>query len=374
MSNIMKKLSVTGTIKPPKVIFTEPVQRNEEEDFEVEDDGDDYYESEEDEEEQTQEQATYELQNQEEFPSLGLGGEYVEDSDGEPQEESESVAVAPAPVVKASSGMSWASVGKSEVTGATNSQTVPLQVRPVQTTIIEANKTAIHAAEASFLPPTATQTTPSTASGSRIIVSAAHTSSYSSVIAPEKAAEEDDGEGWANPSNIKSLKANGQVHNMVQVSASAVTSTSSTGKKTKKNKNKKKENETESASLSKNEEVTLSENHENCDHESNLEDLEDNEGFEVVAKKKTTKKKVYKKNYNKKSNNGNVSLETSMSRIGFVTTDFTMQNVMMQIGMKIISVSDGMQIHNITHYIMRCAACYTVHYDMSKLFCSKCGK
>lgn len=372
LNGVMKKLSIAGTVTAPKVIFTTPIERNEEEDQLEED----YYSEEEDVEEvpQVQEEATYELENESEFPALGFGSADVEADTNNSDPDSMS---SPVPVSSAS-GMSWADVGKSEAIDESCGKTVPVQAKTVETTVIPANKNAIIAAEASLQPLSPTKAATSSASGSRIIVSAAHTSSYSSVIAPETAAAEDDGEGWANPFNIKSLKANGQVHNMVQVSASAVISTSSTGKKSKKNKKPVRtdtsmagDGDISTAKSPENEDVTL---HEKCDHIETDAGLDDNEGFEVVTKKKTVKKTQNTKNKNFRKNNKNVSLETSMSRVGCVTTDFTMQNVMMQIGLKIISVSDGMQIHNITHYVLRCAACYTIHYDMSKLFCSKCGK
>ena len=44
----------------------------------------------------------------------------------------------------------------------------------------------------------------------------------------------------------------------------------------------------------------------------------------------------------------------------------------MQVGLDILSV-DGMLIKNIKQWVLRCMACYQIHYDMDRLFCSKCG-
>lgn len=55
-----------------------------------------------------------------------------------------------------------------------------------------------------------------------------------------------------------------------------------------------------------------------------------------------------------------------------MTNDFAMQNVLMQIGLKICA-ADGQVIDSVKQFVLRCMACYTVHYDMSRLFCSRCG-
>jgi RNA-binding protein NOB1 len=55
-----------------------------------------------------------------------------------------------------------------------------------------------------------------------------------------------------------------------------------------------------------------------------------------------------------------------------MTTDFAMQNVLIQLGLRIAS-SDGMLIKSVKQWVLRCNGCYKVHYDMQRLFCSKCG-
>lgn len=71
-----------------------------------------------------------------------------------------------------------------------------------------------------------------------------------------------------------------------------------------------------------------------------------------------------KKNKNKKKNR--------VAKVACLTTDFSMQNVLMQIGLNIVSV-DGMLIKSIKQWVLRCMACYQIHYNMDRLFCSKCG-
>lgn len=58
--------------------------------------------------------------------------------------------------------------------------------------------------------------------------------------------------------------------------------------------------------------------------------------------------------------------------VGCVTTDFAMQNVLMKMGLKILSV-DGMIIRTIRTYVLRCHACFFITKIMNKQFCPKCG-
>lgn len=76
---------------------------------------------------------------------------------------------------------------------------------------------------------------------------------------------------------------------------------------------------------------------------------------------------------------GNLRLHNSKNsknsrefEVACMTADFAMQNVIMQIGMAVCGI-DGRVIRNIKQWILRCNGCYTIHYDMSKLFCSRCG-
>ena len=46
-----------------------------------------------------------------------------------------------------------------------------------------------------------------------------------------------------------------------------------------------------------------------------------------------------------------------------VTTDFSMQNVMMQMGLSVISV-DGLLIRAAKQWVLRCMACFKGEYDL----------
>jgi len=270
----------------------------------------------------------FDIEAAEDFPSLGGPA---------PSTASASVA-APA--------FSWASAASKCA-----NDVVEEEKRPVLPTVIKQNRVErIEAAPVRVAATGAGQGSSANGAGSRINVSSAHSSSLSTVISAEKAALEDDGEGWAHPGNIDSLKASGQIINMVNVN-----------KKTKKKKAPK------VAEASAGAGVAL-EHGDDCCAGGDAQEGEGEGEFTVVAKKKG------KSGGNKKKGPRKAApAPVSLCKTGCATTDFTMQNVMMQIGLKVISVSDGMQIREIAQYVLRCGACFTVHYDMSRMFCSHCG-
>ena len=55
-----------------------------------------------------------------------------------------------------------------------------------------------------------------------------------------------------------------------------------------------------------------------------------------------------------------------------VTTDFAMQNVLLQMGLRLVS-ADGMRVRRVKQWQLLCGACGTVTSDMDKMFCPKCG-
>ncbi|KAM7405600.1 hypothetical protein PAMP_000035 [Pampus punctatissimus] len=59
-------------------------------------------------------------------------------------------------------------------------------------------------------------------------------------------------------------------------------------------------------------------------------------------------------------------------KVGCLTTDFAMQNVLIQIGLHVLSVN-GMVIKQARNYILRCHACFKTTSNMNKLFCPHCG-
>ncbi|XP_013781882.1 RNA-binding protein NOB1-like [Limulus polyphemus] len=69
---------------------------------------------------------------------------------------------------------------------------------------------------------------------------------------------------------------------------------------------------------------------------------------------------------------GELTLEDHVPIVACATTDFAMQNVLIQIGLKVVSV-DGMLIRNAKTFILRCHACFRTTSNMDKKFCPNCG-
>lgn len=55
-----------------------------------------------------------------------------------------------------------------------------------------------------------------------------------------------------------------------------------------------------------------------------------------------------------------------------MTTDFAMQNVLLQMGLHVLAVN-GMLIREARSYILRCHGCFRTTSDMNRVFCAHCG-
>ncbi|GIL43839.1 hypothetical protein Vafri_1433 [Volvox africanus] len=60
------------------------------------------------------------------------------------------------------------------------------------------------------------------------------------------------------------------------------------------------------------------------------------------------------------------------SHVFTITADFAMQNVMLQMGLRLVS-RDGKQIHRVSRWALRCTACFFVTKEVGRLFCPRCG-
>jgi len=65
--------------------------------------------------------------------------------------------------------------------------------------------------------------------------------------------------------------------------------------------------------------------------------------------------------------------QLALSSVGCITVDYHMQNAMIQMGLRIISLN-GKSIRNIRYWIKRCLGCFTFISDTSAMFCPKCGQ
>ncbi|TYZ68275.1 hypothetical protein PybrP1_003424 [[Pythium] brassicae (nom. inval.)] len=58
--------------------------------------------------------------------------------------------------------------------------------------------------------------------------------------------------------------------------------------------------------------------------------------------------------------------------VACITTDYSMQNVLLQIGLRLLS-AEGMLIKRVKQWILKCIACFATSTEMERLFCPKCG-
>eukprot|EP00037_Helgoeca_nana_P033918 m.419947 g.419947 ORF g.419947 m.419947 type:complete len:751 (-) comp31947_c0_seq1:114-2366(-) len=59
-------------------------------------------------------------------------------------------------------------------------------------------------------------------------------------------------------------------------------------------------------------------------------------------------------------------------RVGCVTADFSMQNVLLQMGMNVVSV-DGLLIRRVKTFSLKCESCFRVTHEVHRKFCKACG-
>ncbi|EON63009.1 hypothetical protein W97_02235 [Coniosporium apollinis CBS 100218] len=65
--------------------------------------------------------------------------------------------------------------------------------------------------------------------------------------------------------------------------------------------------------------------------------------------------------------------EPKTMQVATITTDFAMQNVLLQMNLNLLSPK-LQRVKHLKTFVLRCHACFNVHKDMSKQFCARCGK
>jgi rRNA maturation endonuclease Nob1 len=65
-------------------------------------------------------------------------------------------------------------------------------------------------------------------------------------------------------------------------------------------------------------------------------------------------------------------IEDEDVKVACCTTDFAMQNILLQMKMNLITI-DKVRITKIKNWVLRCHACYKITKDMTKVFCPTCG-
>lgn len=69
---------------------------------------------------------------------------------------------------------------------------------------------------------------------------------------------------------------------------------------------------------------------------------------------------------------GEQSEQQGESSVCIITADFAMQNVIMQMGLRLVT-PDGRRITRLSRWVLRCTACFLVTKEMGRLFCPRCG-
>lgn len=70
--------------------------------------------------------------------------------------------------------------------------------------------------------------------------------------------------------------------------------------------------------------------------------------------------------------NSNIEDKSKQVTIRVGSSDFAMQNVIMQIGIPLISL-DGIAINRIKRFKLKCVGCHTMNSKIDIEFCQKCG-
>ena len=65
--------------------------------------------------------------------------------------------------------------------------------------------------------------------------------------------------------------------------------------------------------------------------------------------------------------------EQKVMQVAIITSDFAMQNVLLRMNLNLLSPS-LQRIRQLKTWVLRCHACFDITKDMSKQFCSRCGK
>jgi RNA-binding protein NOB1 len=65
--------------------------------------------------------------------------------------------------------------------------------------------------------------------------------------------------------------------------------------------------------------------------------------------------------------------EQKVMQVACITSDFAMQNVLLRMNLNLLSPS-LQRIRQLKTWVLRCHACFNITKDMSKQFCSRCGK
>ena len=207
---------------------------------------------------------------------------------------------------------------------------------------------------------------------------------------------EDDGSGWISTTNFNevnhfdvfSAKKSAASHNKVDKTNKdhkATTTTTTVSETTNNNiqkekviteeeekekaekKRKKKEAQRQKKLLAKEQEQTTTTTVATTEQEVSVTQTI------VKSNEKTIKKNKNHSSKNKDDEDGEDNEIDTTIRVACFTTDFAMQNVLLQLGLKVLA-SNGLFIRSARQWVLRCLGCHTIHTkDLHRMFCSQCG-
>mmetsp|Transcript_2550 Transcript_2550/g.2898 ORF Transcript_2550/g.2898 Transcript_2550/m.2898 type:complete len:504 (+) Transcript_2550:161-1672(+) len=64
--------------------------------------------------------------------------------------------------------------------------------------------------------------------------------------------------------------------------------------------------------------------------------------------------------------------EEEAPKVGCVTTDYAMQNVMLQMKLHVVSL-EGRKVNSVRRFVLKCDACFKITKELNRLFCPACG-
>ena len=86
-----------------------------------------------------------------------------------------------------------------------------------------------------------------------------------------------------------------------------------------------------------------------------------------------TPSNIKKRQAKDQSSASGTSHEQKVMQAAALTTDFAMQNVLLQMNLNLVSPS-LQRVRHLKTYMLRCHACFATTKDMTRQFCSRCGK
>jgi RNA-binding protein NOB1 len=86
-----------------------------------------------------------------------------------------------------------------------------------------------------------------------------------------------------------------------------------------------------------------------------------------------TPSNLKKKQAQEKTPSSTPADEPRIMQVGVLTTDFAMQNVILQMNLNLLSPSMT-RVKHMKTFVLRCHACFQVTKDLSKQFCPRCGQ